>query len=118
MNIEILPGSPILVEIEYVWIIVGDVKMVVDAASLGPRPINKTAQKFNQFCTFFRAGVQRSCEGATWVLIFLRSPSHHAANVHAIWFFNLKCEAVADATLFEARQFGRGTGEVLERHLA
>ena len=31
MKIEILPRSPILVEIEYVWIIIANVEMIVDA---------------------------------------------------------------------------------------
>jgi hypothetical protein len=115
MNIEILAGLPILVEIKYVGIIFAHVKMIVDAAGLGSRTINKAAQKFNQFGTFFRSGVQSSCEGATWFHIF-RLPFHHAANVQAIWFFQLERESGTDAGL-AARGFGRAKEAVSKRHL-
>jgi hypothetical protein len=93
MNVEILAGSPIFVEVKYIGIIVTNVKVVVNATGLGSRTINKTAQKFNQFCSFFWAGVQSSGEGATWFHNFLWSPLHHAVAVHAIWFFNLERES-------------------------
>lgn len=93
VNVEILAGSPVFVEVKYVGIIVPDVKVVVDAAGFGPRTINKTAQKFNQFRTFFWASVQSSCEGATWFHNFCCSPFHHAANVRAIRFFNVERES-------------------------
>ena len=115
MHVQILALSPILVEVKYVGVIVADVKMIVDAASLGPRPINETAQKFKKFCTFFWSGVQSSCEGATWFHIF-RLPFHHAANVQAIWFFQLERESGTDAGL-AARGFGRAKEAVSKRHL-
>jgi hypothetical protein len=93
MNIKILANSPILVEEKYVRIIVTDVKMVVDAAGFRPRPINKAGQKFEELRTFFGAGVQSSCEGATWFHIFLRFLFDHADTVHAIWFFRLKSDS-------------------------
>jgi hypothetical protein len=88
MNVEILPSSPIFVEVKDVRIFFADVKVIVNAASLGPRTINKTAQKFDQFCTFFWSGVQSSCEGATWFHNFVRLPFHHGAKARAIWFFH------------------------------
>src|SRR6202521_1322923 len=66
MNVEILASSPIFVEVKDVRIFFADVKVIVNAASLGPRTVDKTAQKFDQFSTFFWSGVQSSCEGATW----------------------------------------------------
>jgi hypothetical protein len=87
MNVEILALPPIFVEEKYVGIIVADVKMIVNAAGLGPRPINETAQKFKKFCTFFWSGVQSSCEGATWFHIFFRVSFDHGGNVYAICFF-------------------------------
>ena len=66
MKIEILPCSPILVEIEYVWIIIANVEMIVDATGLDSRSINETAQQFKKFCTFFRPSVKSSCESTTW----------------------------------------------------
>jgi hypothetical protein len=90
MNVEIPAGSPILIEVKYIGIILANVKMIVDAAGLGPRSTDKTAQKFNKFGTLFWSGVQSSCEGATWFHNFLGLPFHHAANVHAMWFFNAR----------------------------
>jgi hypothetical protein len=114
MNIEILASSPILVEEKYIGIIVADVKMIVDAAGFGPRPINKAAQKFKELCTFFWSGVQSSCEGATWFHIFLRLLFDHAESVHAIWFFRLECDSGVNAALVEAPRFGIGERQLLE----
>jgi hypothetical protein len=88
MNVEILASSPIFVEVKDVRIVFADVKVIVNAAGLGPRTINKTAQKFDKFCTFFWSGVQSSCEGATWFHNFVRLPFHHGPNARAIWFFH------------------------------
>jgi hypothetical protein len=117
VNVEILAGSPIFVEVKYVRIIVTDVKVVVNAAGFGPRTVNKTAQKFDQFCTFFWAGVQSSCEGATWVHNVLWSSFHHVATVQAIWFFNPGTRIELNGEGFAARQFGRTGNQFLERQL-
>jgi len=117
MHVEILALSPILVEVKYVGVIVADVKMIVDAASLGPRPINETAQKFKKFCTFFWSGVQSSCEGATWFHIFLWLSFDHGGNVHAICFFRKQLESSIDPSLVGFPRFERRTGAALERHL-
>jgi hypothetical protein len=108
MNVEILAGLPIFVEVKDVRVIIADVKMVIDAAGFGPRPINKTAQKFNQFGTLFWPRVQGSGESATWFHNFLGRPLHHFANVHAMWIFSLECELRGGAGFFEAPRFGRG----------
>jgi hypothetical protein len=88
MNVEILASSPIFVEVKDVRILFADVKVIVYAASLGPRTINKTAQEFDKFCTFFWSGVQSSCEGATWFHNFVRLRFHHGAKAGAIRFFH------------------------------
>lgn len=111
MNLEILAGSPILIEVKYVGIILADVKMIVDAAGLGPRPTDKTAQKFDKFCALFGPGVQSSCEGATWFHILFRLPFHHATNIDAMWIFDLECESGFLAAI------RRRKGGILERRL-
>jgi hypothetical protein len=96
MNVEILTCPPILVEIKYVWIIIADMEMIVDASGFGARPIDKAAQKFHQFCTFFWASVQRSGEGATWFHNFFRLAFQQAADVQAIRFFRQEQEPAFD----------------------
>jgi hypothetical protein len=88
MNIEVLASSPIFVEVKDVRIFITDVKVIFNAASLGPRTINKAAQKFDKFRPFFWSGVQSSCERATWFHNFVRPPFHHAVKARAIWFFH------------------------------
>lgn len=116
VNVEILAVLPILVKEKYVGIVIADVKMIVDAASLGPGPINETAQKFKKFCTFFWPGVQSSREGATWFHVFLRFPFDHADNVHAIWFFGIAYESAVDLGLVGVPRFGQCKGSAPERH--
>jgi hypothetical protein len=104
MNVEILASAPIFIKIKYIWIVIADVEMVLDAAGFGSRSIDKAAQKFDKFCPFLWASVQSSCEGATWFHNFLGLAFHHAASVQAIWFFDLKRASGLDARLFEPRQ--------------
>ena len=96
MNLQILAGSPILIEVKDVGIIVADVKMIVDAAGLGPRPTDKTAQKFDKFCALFRSSVQSSCEGATWFHNFFKLAFQQAVDVQAIRFFRQEQEPAFD----------------------
>lgn len=117
MYVKILALSPVLVEEKYVGIIVADVKMIVDAASLGPRPINETAQKFKKFCTFFWSGVQSSCEGATWFHIFIRLTFDHVGNVHAICFFRMQLKSGLEPGLVGVSRFERSKSAALERRL-
>jgi len=116
MNVEILSLPPILVEEKYVGIIVADVKMIVDAASLGPRPINETAQKFKKFCTPFWSCMQSSCEGATWFHIFFRVSFDHGGNVHAICFFRMQLKSGVELGLVGVPRFERGKDAALEGH--
>jgi hypothetical protein len=105
MNLEILAGSPILIEVKYVGIIIADVKMIVDAAGLRPRPTDKTAQKFDKFCALFRSSVQRSCEGATWFHDVFWLAFHHASNIGAMWFFNLEGETFGCLAIWEKKRW-------------
>jgi hypothetical protein len=115
MNVEILPGSPILVEIEYVGIIIANVKMIVDAAGLGSRAINETAQQFKKFCTFSRSSVQRSCEGATWFHNFWVLTFDHGRDVHAIWIFNNQCESTSVPELVNVSEFAKRCSKRINR---
>jgi hypothetical protein len=93
MNIEVATVPPILVKIEYVGVIISNVKMIVDAARFGSRSINETAQQFKKLCAFFRSSVKGSCEGATWFHIFFLLTFDHASDVRAIWIFSNQCES-------------------------
>jgi hypothetical protein len=117
MNVEILASSPIFVEVKDVRIVFADVKVIVNAAGLGPRTINKTAQKFDKFRTVFWSGVQSSCEGATWFHNFVRLPFHHEAKARAIWFFPPGTRKGVDPHGPEAPGFGRARDAAFERAL-
>jgi len=117
MNIQILTVSPILVKIKYVGITLADVKMIVDAAGLGSRSVDETAQEFKKFGAFFWASVKSSCEGATWFHIFFLLPFDHARYVDAIWISSNKCISNSIPGLVEVSPIRENYGSAFERDL-
>jgi hypothetical protein len=117
MNLEIFAGSPILIEVKYVGIIVADVKMIVDAAGLGPRPTDETAQKFDKFCALFGSGVQSSCEGATWFHIVFWLAFHHTAEIDAMWFSTWNVNRERQRVFFGSSAIQQRESGIPERRL-